>query len=125
MTLIDNSITPISFQPCNIDNNLIVGTNSLIFRNIGTYCIRGEMNVINQSTVDTSFQIFLNVLSGMGTTNPAFVTYGGVKSNIELRDKFYFMVTISVPNTTLQISVRSLNPPTLLTCGKLKITRKN
>lgn len=124
-TLTVSTIVPITLST-NCDykcRNIIIGTNSIIFHNIGIYCLKGYIDIINQSTAVTNFQIIANILSGGGVINPNSVTYSGIKANTPFTAIFNFVIQVSVPNTTLQLLERSTSAPTLITSGKIKITR--
>lgn len=107
-----------------IDNSYItIGTNSIVFTNIGSYEIKGYIDIINQSTAVTNFAILANLITTTSTVNPNSVTYSGIKVGTSFSGLFNFTIQVLVPNTVIQLNVRSTSNPTIISGGKIKISK--
>lgn len=102
---------------------ITIGTNSIIFSNIGVYDIKGYIDMTNQSTAATNFAIIANIISNNSVINPNSITYSGIKISTPFSGLFNFVIQVTVPNTALQLSVRSTSAPTVISGGKIKITK--
>lgn len=125
VTLTTSAVTPLILTNnesfCN--SNIVFGTNSVIFSKIGVYNIKGYINLINQSTSVTNFQILVRAITGSAIINPNTIVSTGVKLNMPLKMLFNFNVQVTVPNTIIQVSVNSSVTPVVISGGKIKITK--
>lgn len=119
------SITPLILTNlnCPINFNIIIGTNSITFKQIGIYKLKGYINLTNNATTNTNFQLLNNLLSGSAIINPNNITYGAIKPMIPITFIFNYDIQVTVPNTVIQLSVRSTSVPAIVSEGKLKITK--
>lgn len=125
-TLTNTSITVLNMtEDCydNVNSCVIIGTNSIIFGNIGVYSIKGCIDIVNQSTTMTNFAIIANIISNNSVINPNSVTYSGIKMSTPFDGLFNFVIQVTVPNTVLQLSARSTSVPTIIIGGCLKISK--
>jgi len=102
---------------------ITIGTNSIIFSNLGVYELKGYIDITNQSTTATNFAIIANIISNTSVINPNSVTYSGLKISTPFSGHFNFVIQVTVPNTVLQLSARSTSVPTIISGGKIKIKK--
>lgn len=125
-TLTTNAITPLILNnECDNCCGIIIANNSIIFNHPGVYSVSGYVNITNQSTGLTNVAVMANILSNNNNSviNPNSITYSGIKINLPYTGSFDFIVQVNMPNTVLQLTIRSTSTPTIISCGKIKIAR--
>lgn len=105
------------------NSNITIGTNSIVFGNIGSYEIKGYIDIINQSTAVTNFAVLANLITATSTVNPNSITYSGIKIGTSFSGLFNFTVQVLIPNTAVQLNVRSTSNPAIISGGKIKIEK--
>lgn len=127
LSLTTTSITTLNLtKECHhmIDSScVIIGSNSIIFNNVGMYDIKGYIDLVNQSTAITNFAVIAGLITTTSTINPNSITYSGVKINTPFSGLFNFTIQVVVPNTAIQLNVRSTSNPTIISGGKIKIKK--